>query len=131
MMSSPGVCAPSHTKQPVKAGGRESMCRYFRPADAGSRYPVGGVCKGLPGVLPMIPTVEEYRTWCSTPNHAACPIYRSCEGQGDVEAWLRRQEEEWGLRTRGARGGMSPPPVRQCRSWKGVSADRLAAEGSG
>jgi hypothetical protein len=49
-------------------------CPLLKPAEADWRYPVAGYCRGL-GAL-MIPSVEEYRTWCSTEEYPACPIYR-------------------------------------------------------
>jgi len=51
------------------------MCSLFRPAQADWIYPVAGYCEGAPAGL-MIPSIDEYRRWCSTAAHAACPIHQ-------------------------------------------------------
>jgi len=90
------------TQAVVRPGPRAALCPYFQPTCADSSYRVGGICKGLPGSLPMFPTVEEYRTWCTSPDFASCPVYRSRHGGNGVEVWLRIQYESWGVSALGA-----------------------------
>jgi hypothetical protein len=79
------------------------LCPLLRPARAEWIYPVQGFCRGLPRGLLMIPSVEEYRTRCSTEAYTACPIYRSRMAGDDraLDAWLRGQYRNWGLRQAG------------------------------
>ncbi len=88
----------------VRSRPRAALCPYFQSARADSSYRVGGICKGLPGSLPMFPTMEEYRTWCTSANHPLCPVYRSRHGEekAEVEMWLRIQYETWGVSALGA-----------------------------
>jgi len=84
-------------KTAVKPPRAKVWCPYFVLPEPGSVYRVGGSCTGLPGRVPMIPSVEECGRWCGTANHTACPIYRSRHGGEGVEAWLRDQEVSWTL----------------------------------
>lgn len=81
---------------PEKATGK-SICPFFRPARMEHNYPLTGVCAGLPRGLVMIPTIEEYRTRCSTDGHAACPIYLSNLGEGNLEDWWKTAHPPWAL----------------------------------
>jgi hypothetical protein len=62
-----------------------SSCPYFQPSRADWLYPVHGYCRGLPQGLLMIPSVDEYRTFCSTRQHTACLIYRYRQGEEGLE----------------------------------------------
>ena len=87
----------------------QRFCPFLRPAQAEWIYPVQGFCRGLPRGLLMIPSVEEYRTRCSTEAYAACPIYRARMAGDDraLDAWLCAQYRSWGLRP-----AERPPGVR-------------------
>jgi hypothetical protein len=96
--------------QAQHAGPNQALCPFLQPAQAEWIYPVQGFCRGLPQGLLMIPSVEEYRTRCSTEAYTACPIYRS-RTAGDrraLDAWLRMQYQNWGLRP--AEGAANPRP---------------------
>jgi hypothetical protein len=67
----------------------QPVCPYFQPAEADWIYPVSGYCRGLPQGFRMIPTIEEYRTLCSTGQHAACLIHRCRQGETEAEASVR------------------------------------------
>lgn len=73
------------------------LCPCFVPARGHSFYRVGGICKGLPHGLPMLPTVQEHAAWCASGNYEACPIYRSRRDARGLTAWLREQYEVWGV----------------------------------
>jgi len=75
--------------------GQPMVCPFLQPAQADWIYPVAGYCRGLPQGLLMIPTVDEYRTLCSTEGHRACPIYRHHRGEDSLEAWLRTHYRPW------------------------------------
>jgi RNA polymerase-binding transcription factor DksA len=62
----------------------ETRCPFLEPARDDWVYPVTGYCRGLPQGALMIPTLFEYRTWCATDGHTACPIYQSKHWQGEV-----------------------------------------------
>jgi hypothetical protein len=49
----------------------------------------------------MIPSVEEYRTRCSTLGHMACPIYRSRMGEDGLSGWLQTEYQTWALQPLG------------------------------
>jgi DnaK suppressor protein len=68
--------------QPDAEGPR---CPFLEPARGDWLYPVAGYCRGLPQGALMIPTLFEHRTWCSTADHTACPIYQSKERQGGIK----------------------------------------------
>lgn len=80
----------------VKPGQGAAMCPYYEAAAAGSAYPEGGMCKGLPGGMPMVPTLDERSRWCTTANCVQCPIFRSRRGEGGLASWLREEYEVWG-----------------------------------
>jgi hypothetical protein len=61
-------------------------CPYFQPAQADWIYPVSGYCRGLPQGLLMIPSIEEYRSLCSTAQHTMCPICRGRQADTGAEA---------------------------------------------
>jgi len=53
------------------------LCPQIRPAEVDWRYPIGGYCVGAcPGRL-MIPSIEEYRTNCTTPRFRECRWFQS------------------------------------------------------
>src|SRR5574341_1670626 len=56
-------------------------CPFFQQAKADWIYPVDGCCRGLPQGLLMIPSIDEYRTLCSTSHHTDCLIYRYRQGE--------------------------------------------------
>jgi hypothetical protein len=89
------------TMTPERATG-QSVCPIFRPFRMAHDYPLAGFCAGLPGGLVMIPSVEEYRTRCSTEGHTACPIYRSRMGTTDLDSWLEAEHQQWALCAWGA-----------------------------
>ncbi len=63
-------------------------CPYFEASRPDCLYPLRGYCRGLPQGLLMIPSVEEYRTFCSTRQHTACLIYRYRQGEEGLESYL-------------------------------------------
>jgi hypothetical protein len=63
-------------------------CPFLQPVQADWLYPVEGYCRGLPQGLMMIPSVHEYRTFCSTQQHTACLIYRYRQGEEGLEAYM-------------------------------------------
>jgi hypothetical protein len=63
-------------------------CPFFQQAMADWIYPVEGCCRGLPQGLVMIPSIEEYRTLCSTSHHGDCLIYRYRQGEEGLEEWV-------------------------------------------
>jgi hypothetical protein len=68
----------------VQPDAGEARCPFLEPARDDWLYPVTGYCRGLPQGALMIPTLFEYRTWCATDGHTACPIYQSKHEQGEV-----------------------------------------------
>jgi len=64
------------------AGG--PRCPFLEPSRGDWLYPVAGYCRGLPQGALMIPTLFEHRTWCSTADHTACPIYQSKDRQAEM-----------------------------------------------
>ena len=73
-------------------------CPFLRPVEASCKYPVKGICRGLPNGLPMIPSMEEYRMRCSSAEYAACPIYRFRMGEDGLQACLQADYQRWALR---------------------------------
>ena len=65
------------------------VCPMFRSVRAGSLYPVQGYCllDRSPGGF-MIPSIAEFREFCTTSGFAACPWFGG--GQDDPQG---RQEE--------------------------------------
>jgi hypothetical protein len=59
------------SKAPGAFSVSQPVCPYFQPAEADWIYPVSGYCRGLPQGLLMIPSIEEYRTLCSTGGHGS------------------------------------------------------------
>lgn len=49
-------------------------CPCFRPARLGMPYPVEGYCLGHGDGRLMIPSVAEFRDYCSSPTYTRCPI---------------------------------------------------------
>jgi len=72
-----------------KAAPDGPCCPFLQPALADWVYPVAGYCKGLPRGLLMIPSVAEYRSLCSSGDHAACPIFRYRQGDKGAEGIVR------------------------------------------
>ncbi len=81
-----------------KAAPGQMSCPFLVSADAAWIYPVEGFCRGLPNGLLMIPTVEEYRTQCSTRGYTSCPIYRSRMGEDGLQPWFEAEYQSWALR---------------------------------
>ena len=56
------------------------MCPMLRPAQAGPLYPVQGYCiLGRSSGGFMIPSIAEFREFCSGSGFAACPWFGSAE----------------------------------------------------
>jgi hypothetical protein len=57
---------------------RRPVCPQFRPVSAKWIYPVEGYCvlAGASGQL-MIPSIEEYREFCTAGRSAACPWFQT------------------------------------------------------
>jgi hypothetical protein len=56
------------------------MCPMLRPVQAGPLYPVQGYCVlGCSPVGLMIPSIAEFREFCSGPGFAACPWFGSAQ----------------------------------------------------
>ncbi len=57
---------------------RVPLCPQLRAAKADWSYPIAGYCipEAPPGRL-MIPTIEEYRTRCTTPRFRECRWFRT------------------------------------------------------
>ncbi len=85
--------------------GVAERCPFLEAVEGNWRYQVPGYCQGGPQGVLMIPTLNEFRTLCSTPQHAACPIFRSRRGEDSLEAWLRLRYEWGGLATVASAGG--------------------------
>ncbi len=70
--------------EPVRAleaqprSARRPACPQFRPVTARWVYPVEGYCVlgAAPGRF-MIPSIEEYREFCTTGQSAACPWFQT------------------------------------------------------
>ena len=91
MMGESAICAVRRPVVPPTeaAGARRvargfSPCPFLEPARPDWIYPVAGYCRGVRRGWLMLPSVDEYRTWCSTPDHPACPIFRARRGQEDL-----------------------------------------------
>ena len=76
-------------------------CPFVLRMQVHSGYAMEAFCRGLPHGLPMIPSVEECRQWCSKATYTSCPIYRSRMGEDGLEAWLRVQNQRWGIGLQG------------------------------
>ena len=63
-------------REVVRATPGSGMCPFLRPAHANWIHRIAGYCEAAPDGL-MIPSIEEYRKWCCTAAHTACPIHRS------------------------------------------------------
>ena len=63
-------------------------CPFFQIAKADWIYPVDGSCRGLPQGLLMIPSIDEYRTLCSTSHYTDCLSYRYRQGEEGLEEWV-------------------------------------------
>jgi hypothetical protein len=65
---------------------RSPACPQLRPAFAEWLYPVEGYCvlQQSPACL-MIPSIEEFRLYCSTPRFHQCPWFGRIEGAGERE----------------------------------------------
>ena len=61
-------------------------CPKLRPVQVGSLYPVRGYCVlgRCPGGF-MIPSIAEFREFCSGPGFAACPWFGGVEDRPHVE----------------------------------------------
>ena len=58
----------------------ESICPMLRPVQAGPLYPVQGYCiLGRSSGGFMIPSIAEFREFCSGSGFAACPWFGSAE----------------------------------------------------
>jgi hypothetical protein len=77
------------TPTPPKAAPDGQCCPFLQPAQADWIYPVAGYCGGLPQGLLMIPSVEEFRSLCSTEDHGTCLFYRYRQGDTKVEDLLQ------------------------------------------
>lgn len=63
------------------------LCPQFRGCDHEGLYPVQGYCvlADSPGWL-MLPSIEEYREYCTTPRFGACRWFRGAgANRGPVE----------------------------------------------
>ncbi len=62
---------------------RSPCCRQFRAARGTGGYPISGYCAlaTAPGAL-MIPSVEEYRTLCTTLAFRHCPWFEAPQRVG-------------------------------------------------
>ncbi|MDD5558179.1 hypothetical protein [Candidatus Methylomirabilis sp.] len=58
----------------------EPICPFFARAGTDWLYPVTGYCRGRPDGKLMIPSVAEYRDFCTTER------YRSCRYRGNGQA---------------------------------------------
>ena len=74
-----------------------STCPCFCTVREEWHYPLLGLCRGLPDGLIMIPTLEEYRTRCSSAGYTTCPIYRSRMGADDLDVWWKAEQRQWAL----------------------------------
>ncbi len=69
---------------PTRAPERRSpCCPQFRAARGEGGYPIPGYCtlSAAPGAL-MIPSVEEFRTLCTTPAFRHCPWFEAPQRVG-------------------------------------------------
>jgi len=67
------------------------LCPMLRAAQAELLYPVQGYC--ILGRSPagfMIPSIAEFREFCSGPGFTACPLFRSA--QESLPAYAKREE---------------------------------------
>lgn len=70
-----------------------ACCPFLEPAQHGRIHAIGGYCGAVCDGILKVPTLDEYRRWCSTADHPACPLYRARRwGEGsEVWAHLTRQ----------------------------------------
>ena len=70
----------------------QPLCLQFRSCSTERPYPVQGHCvlAQSPGWF-MIPSIEEYREYCTRPRFAACCWYR---GTGDSAGWREARGRE-------------------------------------
>ncbi|MBI4537076.1 MAG: hypothetical protein HY712_03860 [candidate division NC10 bacterium] len=70
-----------------------SPCPFLHPVDADWLYPVTGYCAStqVRGTL-MIPSLEEYRTFCVTPQFAVCPRFGGTSGSSQDPERAREEE---------------------------------------
>lgn len=90
---------------------RPPVCPQMRKASAEWLYPVEGYCvlERSPGWL-MIPSIEEYRSYCTTPRFHECPWFgggRDSPREGD--------------------GVGAPPPIRR-DVWRPPDAPHSSAD---
>jgi hypothetical protein len=71
-----------------------ARCPFVLRTRLDSGYSSVAFCRGTPNCRPMIPSVEEYRKWCSMEEHVCCPIFRFRLGEAGVEPWLKAQDIE-------------------------------------
>ncbi len=55
----------------------EPICPFFKKATADWLYPVTGYCRGRPDGMLFIPSIAEYRDFCTTERFRLCENYRS------------------------------------------------------
>jgi hypothetical protein len=94
-----------HTQELAKRlrDDRRPLCPQFRGCGIEGLYPVQGYCvlSQSPGWF-MIPSIEEYREYCTTPRFGECCWFR---GTGEFRGSVETQPEE-----RPARADLWPPP---------------------
>jgi hypothetical protein len=76
----------AHTQSPEQPG----CCPFLQMANPPRGYRIPGYCTGLLDDELMIPSLYEHRTFCSSPNHVACPTYRYRCGGSDWRAAAAR-----------------------------------------
>ena len=95
------------------ANPEKGSCPFFQPSKADWLYPVEGCCRGLPQGLLMIPSIDEYRTLCSTTGYTECLIYRYRQGEKGLEEWVLAHYQPAGRFSplQGLRGSRSEAPA--------------------
>lgn len=89
---------------------QDGCCPHLQPARADWIYPMAGYCRALPGGLLMIPSVGEYRSFCTTGGHGDCLFYRYRQGEKGLEESFRAQWQCLGRFSPWA--GLFAPPAR-------------------
>ncbi|MBI5166755.1 MAG: hypothetical protein HY998_03290 [candidate division NC10 bacterium] len=71
----------------------EKSCPYLKKVECDWLYPVEGYCEGYGGGKLRIPSIAEYREFCTSGRHTQCQTYVFRKKDEEVDHASRQKDE--------------------------------------